>query len=235
MNKYIIGLISCSMLLLSNWSFSQVSTDSIERNVLQAINVQQAKAEITFEWKQMRPKPLFTRSNRHNARRARRTLVPYYKTTQCRGWLTQAGVVVTPTTCLKKFTWELTHITVTFASGSQDKKTIQDVTFKKDIAYIKIAPQTIQGINGVTVAAIPQDKSLKESFGEDIVKTIFSFFRTKGVDQVPQDIASEQTNISSSALCLGDGIFYNGKLVALVKKKVKKYRSYSEKPLALFH
>lgn len=234
MNKYIIGLISCSMLLLSNWSFSQVPTDSIERNVLQAINVQQAKVEITFEWKQMVPKPLFTPYNRHNARRARTTWVPYYKTTQCRGWLTQAGVVVTPTTCLKRFNWELAHITITFVNSSQDKKTIQDVTFRKDIAYIKITPQIIRGINGVTVASISQDKSLKEYFGEDIVKTIFSFFRTKGVNRVPRDIVSEQTNISSSALCLGDGIFYDGKLVALVKKKVKKYRSYSEKPLALF-
>jgi len=234
MNKYISLISMCSMFFTGSLCFAQVSTASMQRQIATQMHAKQAEVQITLDWTQeVEMREVMLRPVRGFVHPSKIVLTTRQKTTHCRGMLIETGQVVTPAVCVRNGNWDLSKITLAFSNGKQGIGAAGSVSVKEDVAYIKVCPKLTQGLVGVPVALTPKGKSLKEHFGDKVMNTLSSFFHSKGVVQSQHYFRPGKVHYSNSTLQVGDGILYEGKLVALVKKNIKHYRSLSEKPLAI--
>ena len=233
MNKYITNVVVCSIICVGSFGFAKANTADLERNVKHAINRQLAEVNITLNWSHnVKMKDVMSRPPRGSARNSNIVLKKETKQTRCKGTLTQTGQVVMPTVCINHGNWELENFALLFANGKKGVGTTKSIYIKKDVAYIKVAPELTKGLTGIPVLTTPKGKSLKEHFGRGILDTLSSFFHSKGVE-ISRRYLRPGKVYRDFTLQVGDAVLYKGQLIALVKKDVKHLYEISEQPLAV--
>ena len=233
MNKYFLKIAVSSILCIGNLSFAQTTAD-LQRGIARVVQTQQAEVKITLDWfREVEMRDVMLRPSRGGIHKSKIVLDKQTKQTQCKGVLTQKQQVVAPAVCVKQGNWQLSQFTLSFANGKRGTGTSRAFYVKGDVVYIQVAPELTQGLTAIPLAVTPKGKTLQEHYGKGILDTIASFFRSKGVVCSDHYYRPGKVHYGDSTLQVGDGVLYNGKLVALVKKDVKWVREISEKPFAI--
>lgn len=232
MNKYFLQVVVSSILCIGNLSFAQTTAD-LQRNITRVAQTQQAEVKITLDWfREVEMRDVMLRPSRGGIHKSKVVLDKQTKQTQCKGVLVQTGQVVMPKVCMKR-NWQLSQFTLSFANGKKGVGTSKSFRTKGDVVYIEVSSGLTKGLKGLPMALTPKGKSLEEHYGRGVLDAIASFFRSKGVSCSERYYRPGKVHYGDSTLQVGDGVLYQGKLVALVKDSVRHVRVVSEKPLAI--
>ena len=232
MNKYFSFIAIVAILCSSGVGVAQ-TTVSLRSRIAQAALIKQAEVTLVFDWqREIRLRDVMSRPPRGSARHHNVTLKTEYKTTRCKGALTQTGYVVTPALCTREADWHLSRVTLLFADGRKGTGTEKTFSVRGEVAYVRVSADLTQGLHGLVLATTPYGKSLEEHFGGGVMEALASLFRSKGVTHSKRWFRPGKTYPESS-LKVGDAVVYNGKLVALVKETISHYRYLSDRPLAV--
>ncbi len=232
MNKYFLKVVIAGILFVGNVGFAQTTAD-LQRKVTRVAQTQQSEVKITLNWfREVEMRDVMLRPSRGFVHKSKIVLDKKTKQTQCKGVLVQTGQVVMPKVCMKQ-NWQLNQFTLIFANGKKGIGTSKSFRMKGDVVYIEVSPELTKGLKGLPMEATPKGQSLEEHFGHGVLDTIASFFHSKGVVCSKRYYRPGKVHYGDSTLQVGDGILYQGKLVALVKKDVKRIHEVSEKPLAI--
>lgn len=234
MNKHITSVVLSSILCISSLGVAQTHSANLTRNVACATQKHLAEVNVTLDWaREIKMEDVMVRPARGGARKSNVVLNKQTKQTTCKGILTHKGQVVIPTVCTDQGDWQLTKLTLVFANGKKGVGPAETLRIKDEVAYIKVNVELTKGLIGLPTLTTPKGKSLEEHFGHSILNTLSSFFRSKGVVISKRYLRPGKVHYADSTLQVGDGVLYQGKLVALVKKDVHHLRSISESPLAI--
>lgn len=201
---------------------------NVQREIAQQERLERATVSITFHW----IKPTTVRQtaiypSRGGIHKSKEVSITKTKTTQCKGILLENGSVATPKVCADKKGWELEKLILTFFDKTDLEKEADELKIIEDIGYINVADFKKENLMGLPFYSVPAGKNLWEHFGEEnIGPALDSFLSSKGVIKAHYFGGKRyqmQIKRHLSRLGLGDAFIYNGRVVALVKKKVNYY------------
>lgn len=218
--KLIKLFISAGLFIFAGSSFAQpVSQTDLQRAITRATLPAQAQVNITFSWE----KVIYARDVMRRPARmgAGKTVIGADKqTTSCKGILTQGNEVITPAVCAENGKFALKKINLKLANGKTVSYLANALRVKEDVAYIRLSKEDTHGLTGILTAPIKQGQSLSGFIGEN---ALVQFFRSNGVPaKARRPGMGRQTR---SNLKIGDALFANGRVVALVKKVPHHYRT----------
>ena len=114
--------------------------------------------------------------------------------------------------CTEKNDFKFQKFLVKLANGKMAEGTTESLFIKGDIAYLRINTELTQGLQGVELETVDAGVSLADKIGS---RTLISFLESKGI---PAKRHYRIGKYRASQLKVGDGLLYNGKLVALVQR-----------------
>ena len=238
MQRMKIILIGLGLLLLGTAQAQPLSADIIGENLNDAVAAQQAKVQLMLTWeREVRVQDFMSRPARY---KAGDTMVRTdTQTTSCQGVLLAGNTqVAVPAVCLEQADSSLQKIRLTFANGRQADVAPSKVSVRGELGYISLPPQAAGELRGLAVRAVRPGQSLQETFGSDMTLALHRFFTSFGI------AFKNRTGFAGSALGkkrlqVGEPVFFEGKLVALVKHIPHRYGALggqvSEESLALFY
>lgn len=140
----------------------------------------------------------------------------------CLGVLVSQGTqVVLPAVCLEQGDYQRTHISMSFRQGSPVAVKAERVIFQDDIAWVNVDANMTKQNPYVVFIRTEKGQTLQEKFGESMTDQLKQFFRERGV--IERRRCRLGMTYSESRLRVGEPVFYQGKLVALVKARTKTY------------
>ena len=147
------------------------------------------------------------------------------KQAACLGVLTEnKDKVLFPAVCLKQGDYQLQKISLSFSNGRSSAGAAAAVKVKGDIAALAVNRAETDGLQGVPVSPVAEGKSLQEVYGEDMTDHLRSFFQAKKVARPHYArYRGAAYNRYELNLRVGEPLIYQGKVVALVQKKVYGY------------
>jgi len=237
MQRMKIILTGLGLLLLSTAQAKQLSADVIGENLNHAVAAQQAKVQLTLTWEHaVRVQDLMLRPARH---KAGNTIVrKETRTTSCQGVLLAGNTqVAVPAVCVVQADSSLQNIRLTFVNGRHADIAQSGVSVEGELGYITFPAQVAGELSGLEVRAVRPGQSLQDTFGSDMTLALHRFFTSFGI------AFKNRAGLSASApnknrLQVGEPVFFQGKLVALVKHIPRRYGELggqvSENSLALF-
>ncbi len=220
---YVVGAMLGAGLAQVAWA----APSSLESKVARAVMAAQVMAErymvtikVQFK-KQVALKDRMLRSPRRPANPNQVIAVSRVQT-ECLGVLVSQGTrVVLPEVCTVKGGYTLDKISLQFANGKEISVAPSEVSVKEDVAWLRVDTAQTKGLSYVTVKPVTSGKSLQEAFGDAMTQHLKQFFRARGVVQHRR--CRPGLVYSEPRLQLGEPLFYDGKLVALVKTRVRTY------------
>ena len=130
--------------------------------------------------------------------------------------------VVAPAICFQR-DWKLTALKIHFSNGEEMEITspAEQVRLQDELAFITL-PRTAQGVFGAEILYIPKGSGLQHTFAE-MTQVLSRFFAEYGIYKKPlrgsTRVPHKHTfGKSYATLTVGEAIFYQGKLAALVKQ-----------------
>ena len=141
-----------------------------------------------------------------------------HQTRRCRGvLLDDLTWVLTPATCVaEKSGFELKKVKLALANGKKGCGSKTTVQVSGEISRVRVASELVSGLVGVPAASISPTKTLREVYGSDLSLQLMDFLITGGV--FSPRAARWSPNPQKPRLQVGDPFFYQGKLVALVRR-----------------
>ncbi len=199
------------------------------RKIAQEARIAQAVVSLTFAWtkpttsRQFAPYP-----SRGGIHKSQEVTTIKTKTTQCKGILLENDKVATPEVCIRKKGWQLDKITLVFADATEVEKSADALEIVEDIAYVNVENVGGNGVRGLPFLPIPaEEKNLLKYFDDDNIEAaLTSFLLSKGVikhGHFGGKRHHQAVKRHLSRIELGDAFVYQGRVVALVKKKVHWY------------
>ncbi len=211
-----------------------------QRKIAQEARTAQAVVTITFTWvKSSASREFAPYPSRGAIHKSQEGTTVKTKSTQCKGILLENDKVATPEVCTRQKGWQLDKMTLAFADGTETEKNADALEIAQDIVYIGVADVTGKGVRGLPFSLIPADKNILTYFNDDqIEEALTSFLLSKGVLKrayFGSKRYRSKIRRHLSRIELGDAFVYQGRVVALVKKKVNWYSALpAEHALALF-
>ena len=153
---------------------------------------------------------------------ARQVISVHVVQKKCVGTLVSNGTrVVTPEVCVSRDDYMLEKITVRFSNGQKMTLDASDVSVKEDVAWLRVDPIYTKELAPANFLPVVEGKSLQDVFGTDMTDHLKRFFHVRGVAE------RRRCRVGSiygrPRLKVGEPLFYNGELVALVKQSVRTY------------
>ena len=199
-----------------------------------------AVVSLNFTWAKYATERQFdTYPSRGGVHKSQEVLITKTKNTQCKGILLDNETVATPEVCTHRKGWKLEKITLTFANNTEAEKTANNLEIIEDIAYINVADVKEKGVKGLPFSFVPAGEKLLTYFDDQNIKpALSSFLSGKGVikrNYFGGKRYQREVKRHLSKIQLGDAFVYQGRVVALVKKKINWYYSLpTEDAFALF-
>ena len=166
-------------------------------------------------------KDYMMRHPRHPAR-SRQVISVHVAQKKCVGTLVSNGTrVVTPEVCVSKGDYTLEKMVVRFSNGQKMTLDASDVSVKEDVAWLRVDPIYTKELAPANFLPVAQGKSLQDVFGADMTDHLKRFFHARGV--VERRRCRVGRIYGRPRLKVGEPLFYNGELVALVKQSVRTY------------
>lgn len=143
--------------------------------------------------------------------------------------------VVVPEVCVNAGNYALEKVVLRSQTGATLKVAAQDVTIKEDVAWLAVEPAKLGATSFAAFHPVIGSQSLQDAFGQPMTDHLKQFFHARGV--VEHRRCRMGLRYSEPRLQLGEPLFYQGKLVALVKERVRTYGGFfggvSESALAI--
>ncbi|WP_428075160.1 hypothetical protein [Candidatus Avelusimicrobium luingense] len=185
-----------------------------------SLNVYEVQATVSFEKKILLKDTMF-RPARHPAD-SNQVLSVETAQKQCLGVLVSKGSqVVLPAVCLEQGNYQPTRIVMKFKQGNEVSVKADDLVIREDVAWVNVDAALTKQNPYVIFTRTEQGKTLQDKFGEPMSEHLKQFFRKRGV--VERRRCRMGMVYSDSRLRVGEPVFYQGKLVALVKARTKTY------------
>jgi len=236
--SYKISILLGGLLLCAPLYAKQLQPEVSEQNVRQAVRFEQAKVQLTFTWeREVRVRDLMLRPARH---KAGDTVVRVdHETTSCQGVLLEGNThVAVPAVCAERAGSSLQNIHLAFINGRQTDVTPHSISVRGELDYISLPAQAAGTLRGLAVSAVRPGQSLQEKFGSDMTLALHRFFTSFGV-AFEKRVVQIGNFSPKKRLQVGEPLFFEGKLVALVKHVPHRYSTsggkVSENSLALFY
>lgn len=141
---------------------------------------------------------------------------------QCLGVLVSKGAqVILPAVCVAHTDYQPTRVVMNFNHGPQVAVSADAVIVKEDIAWVTVDAGLTKQNPYVIFTRTEKGRTLQEKFGEAMTDHLKRFFRERGV--IERRHCRMGMTYSESRLRVGEPVFYQGKLVALVKARTKTY------------
>ena len=216
----------------------QVTALSVERKLNQAILVQQAKVQVSLDWeKEVHVRDVMLRPARAHA--GDTVIRTEQETTACQGVLLEGNMqVAIPAVCLRKPDFSLQKVHLVFANNHTADTTRASVSIRGEVGYIHLPSRAPQGLRGLAVLTVQPGQSLQETFGSEMTLTLHRFFTSFGI-AFKNRVCHLGKTLQRSRLQPGEPVFFQGRLVALLKQVPVRYGTaggkVSERSLALFH
>ena len=145
------------LLNLSGYGFSQSALGNyIARAAARAIHTQQAAVKITATLKKPQTmQDLMCRPIRY----CKDQVISYVtKTSRCQGTLDLgSNRVYMPANCVQKDGYTLESVSLTFANGRTVSNRPDAIEVSQEIAFVRVKPEVIQGLNGLPFAFISDE------------------------------------------------------------------------------
>lgn len=238
LKKYILSLGSICF-FVCGVAHAQPSADAnLQRRLNQEIQTQQAKVEININWeKEIHMRDVMSRPPRMGA--GNPVIGVKQDTTTCQGVLLEGNTrIALPAVCFKNGNFEIKQLRLSFSNGRQATGTKSCIYTQDDMGYIRIEAQTAQSLRGVPVGVLKPGKSLQDTFGSAMTMALHRFFSSHGIAFRTRVCRIGSNRYRCGSLKTGEPVFFEGKLVALVKYAPSRYSTVwgkvSEDALAVF-
>ena len=201
--------------------------EQIRHRVMQETAPENVSVQLTLSWYKQTRITDYTHRSRARLHGLPNVVVTEHpaKDTSCKGVLLSGQkTVVAPEVCLARKNHRLNTLTMRFANGQEvvlANPTAQ-IRAHDELAFITLT-QEVQGLSGAELQYIQKGHSLQNSF-EDMTAVLTRFFAQYGIykDQLRGSTSVIKKHVSATQnnkkLEVGQGVFYKGKLVALVKE-----------------
>lgn len=235
--KYIFaaGIIYC---MLGSMAQAQPSSSqTLTRRLHQEIRAQQAKVQLMLTWeKEIRMRDLMSRPPRMGA--GNPVISVENKNTVCQGVLLEGNRrVVFPAVCFENDDFLIKKMQISLRNGRRISVAAEQFYTKGDMGYIPLDAQAAQGLQGAAVRVLRRGESLQSSFGSSMTQALHQFFTSHGI-AFKTRVCHLGGNGCRRSLQVGEPVFFEGKLVALVKEVPHRYGTVwgtvSEEALAVF-
>ncbi len=144
---------------------------------------------------------------------------------QCRGVLVNKGAqVVVPSVCLAHGEFAVSQLVLHFANGQEYQTDLRNVALKEDVAWITIDTRVVNGLKSAVIGKVDEGQTLQEMYGEPMTAFLEQWFQAHGV--APKHRYRIGYLHGKPQLEIGEPLFYQGKLVALVKNHAFTYRNF---------
>ena len=229
-------ILAGTFLLCNGVQAENITSAQIERNLNQAVLLDQARVQIATDWeKEVHMRDLMARPPRMGA--GNPVIEVKHTTKNCQGVLLAGNeYVAVPAVCLKNGNFSLKQVRLSFANGRQATGKQGSVSIQGDIGYIRLGKQIAQGLRGLPVKIV-KNGGLQETFGSNMTFALHRFFTSFGV-AFKNRVCRVGKQSPRSRLTVGEPVLFEGKLVALVKEVPSRYGTLSgdvsESSLALF-
>lgn len=201
--------------------------EQIRHRVMQETLPENVSVQITLRWYKQARVTDYTRRSRLRLHGLPNVVVDEHpvQDTFCKGvLLTGQKTIVAPEVCLVRKNHRLSTLIMHFSNGQKvvlNNPTTQ-IRVHDELAFITLT-QEVQGLSGAEVQYIKKGHSLQNSF-EDMTAVLTHFFAQYGIykDRLRGSTGVIKKHVpvaqNSKKLEVGQGVFYKGKLVALVKE-----------------
>ncbi len=155
-----------------------------------------------------------------------------YTKKQCKGILTQDGQVSFPAVCLKdSHARSLKEIGLTFSNGKIQPVAVDEINLNADMAFVAAKPQAVQGLQGLSVQALPSGKAMRPFFKQFLLnKGVLPLYHRDSNHESAHPYVYQEPSIN-----VGDPVIYEGKVIALVKEIPQAVYGKAEDYFAWFH
>jgi len=141
---------------------------------------------------------------------------------QCLGVLVSKGAqVIVPAVCLEQKEYQPKRILMHFKRGEEVAVQADRAVIQGDIAWINVNANLTKQNPYTVFVRTAQGQTLQDKFGTPMTEHLKRFFRERGVVE-HRDLRPGKT-YGQTRLRVGEPLFYQGKLVALVKERVNTY------------